>query len=512
LVLNEKISPQKFAEKIASVKGESDIEYIQPDYKMSVSSLDSQTESFSVTVKADTTNTTSGTTTDKTTTTTDETSKAADTTTTPIDGTADATATTDQTADTAQSNKIIVAVIDTGIDITHNDLSDKIWTNTAEIAGNGVDDDGNGYVDDVNGWNFFSNNNVVYDASLGLDQAHGTHIAGIIAGKSNADAALTTNQSNVVIMPIKVFEGGVAYTSDIIKSIQYADKMGAKIINCSFGCSENNLALKEAMQDSSALFVCAVGNSNSNIDNTPIYPAAFGLDNIISVASVNADGGLSYFSNYGQNSVDIAALGRNIESTYPNNQRGLFSGTSEAAAVVSGGAARVLSQDNGLSAVQLKAKLTNGADRISSLTSKVIDASRLNILDSLAGLNKTQITTIAYEEDINKTLTMTDSEKMQLFTSAETVKIDAGSKYTLILKSDGTVWSWGNSGYGKCGVSNISFDTDGFSSLNMVTGLSNVVEISAGTYHSLAVKSDGTVWSWGLNYYGEWETEQQLTG
>ena len=107
-------------------------------------------------------------------------------------------------------------------------------------------------------------------------------------------------------MPLKVFENGTAYTSDIIEAINYAEENGASIVNCSWGCTEENLALKETMENSDMTFVCAVGNNRLNLIETPIYPACYDLDNIISVTSVNNDGGLSYFSNYGD--VDISAL------------------------------------------------------------------------------------------------------------------------------------------------------------------------------------------------------------
>ena len=114
----------------------------------------------------------------------------------------------------------IVALIDTGVDINHADLSGHIFANNSD---NNTDDDGNGYLGDINGWDFFNNTPNVYNPDLGLEQAHGTHIAGIIANTA----------PDAKILPIKVFEGGTAYTSDIIEAIHYAESMGASVVNCS---------------------------------------------------------------------------------------------------------------------------------------------------------------------------------------------------------------------------------------------------------------------------------------
>lgn len=127
-------------------------------------------------------------------------------------------------------------------------------------------------------------------------------------------------------MPLKVFENGKAYTSDIIKAIEYAKDNGATIVNCSFGSSDNNQALKDTMEQSNLFFVCAAGNHRTNIDETPVYPAAFSLENSISVAALNQDLGMSYFSNYGIQNVDISAWGRDVYSCFPNGEYGTMNG------------------------------------------------------------------------------------------------------------------------------------------------------------------------------------------
>ena len=172
--------------------------------------------------------------------------------------------------------------IDTGIDVNHPYLSEHI----------------------TEGWNFVNDVNEVYNVDLGLEQSHGTHIAGIIA----------KIVPNAKIVPLKVFENGKARTSDIIKAIKYAKENGVTIVNCSFGSTDDNKALKESIEQSGLFFVCASGNNKINIDETPIYPAAFNLPNTISVASLNQGLGMSYFSNYGVNSVDISAVGSDVYS------------------------------------------------------------------------------------------------------------------------------------------------------------------------------------------------------
>lgn len=191
---------------------------------------------------------------------------------------------------------ITVAVIDTGVDTAHPMLADHI----------------------VDGYDFYNDKTDVYDKSLGMEQAHGTHVSGIIAQTA----------PDTKIMPLKVFENGRAYTSDIIKAIEYAEEKGADSVNMSFGCSLFNIALKETMEQSGMFFVCAAGNGRKDIDVDAVYPASFGLANSISVASLNNDGGMSFFSNYGAIHTDIAACGREIYSSWPDGAYGTMTGTS----------------------------------------------------------------------------------------------------------------------------------------------------------------------------------------
>jgi subtilisin family serine protease len=176
-------------------------------------------------------------------------------------------------------------------------------------------------------------------------------------------------------MPLQVFKKGTAYISDIIDAINYAKDMGAQIVNCSWDTSSQNQEdLQEAMDESGLLFVCAAGNSNKDIDVSPVYPASLTGDNIITVTSINKTGHLSYFSNYGLISVDVAAPGEEIMSTLPDNSYGQSAGTSQAAAFVSGQAALISSLYPELTPAQIKERIISSSDKLSSLCEKVVTA------------------------------------------------------------------------------------------------------------------------------------------
>ncbi|KAF1084886.1 Thermophilic serine proteinase precursor [Sporotomaculum syntrophicum] len=268
----------------------------------------------------------------------------------------------------SQGEGAIVAVLDTGIDTTHRDLAHRIWSNTAETAGNGIDDDGNGYIDDTTGWNFPGNNSAVHKSGHEYDEWHGTHIAGIIAGVA----------PDATIMPLKIFKNGTAYTSDIIEAIAYAEEKGAKVANCSWGISFDNPALKEAIVHSNMLFICASGNSHTNIDANPVYPGSYRGTNIITVASLNKDGKLSGYSNYGKTTVNVAAPGENIISATPGNRNGKSSGTSQAAAFVSGEAALILGKHKNASASEIRQVIIESSDQMPNLTNQIISGNKIN--------------------------------------------------------------------------------------------------------------------------------------
>lgn len=245
--------------------------------------------------------------------------------------------------------EIIVAVIDTGIDTNHALLKPHLWINPGESgydsfgmpkASNGIDDDKNGYVDDIHGWNFTQNNNQLED-SIG----HGTHISGIITGNSLPRAPVQ-DLTNIKIMTLKYFQNGMTDEEAIlftIAAIDYAIKMGAKIINYSSSGAVKNVKEEEAIRRASQngiLFITAAGNSATNIDDNKYYPAKYDAKNIISVSSVDEKLQRVPSSNFSMTS--IPAPGKSITSTLPNNAFGKMTGTSQATAFVTAKAASLI--------------------------------------------------------------------------------------------------------------------------------------------------------------------------
>jgi subtilisin family serine protease len=234
---------------------------------------------------------------------------------------------------------VVMAVLDTGVDYRHEDLATNMWRNPGEIAGNGIDDDGNGFVDDVYGYDFAADNNGGHDSDPMDTDSHGTHVAGTIAAVGNNGTGVCGVNWNARIMVLKASRPDMnIYDSDSIEAIEYAVLMkkdfGINLvaINASFGGSGNNPLQKDAIAEAGSLgiaFICAAGNDGTDNDTTPFYPAAYDLPNIIAVAASDADDQLASFSNYGANSVDIAAPGAGIFSTVPT-------GMGHEAALISG--------------------------------------------------------------------------------------------------------------------------------------------------------------------------------
>ncbi len=280
------------------------------------------------------------------------------------------------------SGQVIVAVIDEGVDINHEDLAANIWTNPGEIPNNGVDDDGNGFVDDVNGWNFIDNNNQVYGGNPSQD-THGTHVSGTIGAVGNNGVGVVGVNWNVKIMPLKFLGPFGGSTADAISAIEYATMMGADIISASWGGGGFSLALKNAIEAFGGLFVAAAGNSGIDTDISPHYPSSYDSPNIISVASTTATDARSSFSNYGATSVDLGAPGSSILSTYPANSYATISGTSMATPHVSGAAALILSHDPTLTTAQLKARILDNVDPVPSMQGVTVSGGRLNVFKAL---------------------------------------------------------------------------------------------------------------------------------
>lgn len=293
---------------------------------------------------------------------------------------------------------IVVAVIDTGADVRHEDLQSNLWVNKGEVgldamgrdkATNGIDDDKNGLVDDVHGWNFAGNNNKLND-----NHGHGTHIAGIIGAEGGNGKGISGVSPKVSLMILKYFEPNSSAGENLkntVKAINYAVKMKANIINYSGGgiepSTEEKTALKAA-EEAGILVVAAAGNERSNSDFHHYYPADYDLNNIVSVTAIDKTQNVLSSSNYGEETVDIAAPGFNIYSTLPGGQYGYMTGTSQATAFVSGVAALVMAKNPELrKAEQVIKYLTNTGDTDMKLAGKTRFLKRLNSYNALAMQN-----------------------------------------------------------------------------------------------------------------------------
>ena len=295
-----------------------------------------------------------------------------------------------------EKSPVLVAVVDTGIDYLHKDLEAGMWKNEKEIEGNGIDDDNNGYIDDVNGWNSFSDNNRVTDRKKSTTTKeyynnHGTHVAGIInaQGDNQLGIAGIACENPVKLISSKGLGGalgtmkGMGSTSSIAKAIVYAEKNGARICNMSLGGLENDRYLYDLMKKSDMLFIVAAGNSSYDIDKTPIYPAAYNLDNIVSVANIQCDGTLHESSCYGAKNVDIAAPGSEIYSTTEVDHYDSYIGTSMATPMVTGAASVLLSCNPELTNDQIKTILIASAKPNKNLKNKVLSGGMLDVYQAL---------------------------------------------------------------------------------------------------------------------------------
>ncbi|OUL20083.1 peptidase S8 [Nostoc sp. T09] len=253
---------------------------------------------------------------------------------------------------------VVVAVIDTGVDYNHADLRNNIWTNTKEIAGNGVDDDGDGYIDDVHGWNFVDNTNDPIDRN-----GHGTHVSGTIAGENN-DFGVTGIAYNSKIMPVKALnDSGSGSVSSITQGIYYAVNQGANVINLSLGSDFPNSSLASAIEYASkkgVVVVMAAGNNGLPILS---YPASYANQWGLAVGAVDQNNNIADFSNQPGISqlAYVTAPGVNIYSSVPGDQYANYSGTSMAAPHVAGVVALMLSANHNLTDAQVRQIITQTA-------------------------------------------------------------------------------------------------------------------------------------------------------
>lgn len=310
--------------------------------------------------------------------------------------------------------EMIVAVLDTGVDYTHEDLLPNLWVNTKEIPDNGIDDDGNGYIDDVIGWDFASNDNKPYDLAVadplellykGGNPGHGTHCAGNIAARGDNGIGVAGVAPNVKIMALRFISDNGGTTADAIKAIHYAVDNGAKVMSNSWGSEgeepgePENQALRDAVQysqDNGVLFIAAAGNGhkgvgyNNDTDARPAFPASYDHDIIISVAALDSKNQLGSFSNWGAKTVDIGAPGVAVFSTVVDNGytdtvidkfgfKATWDGTSMATPHVAGAAALYWSANPNKSWQEVKAAILGSAKKIPALSGKTVSEGKLDV-------------------------------------------------------------------------------------------------------------------------------------
>ena len=285
---------------------------------------------------------------------------------------------------TTVGGDVSVAVLDSGLDFSNGELASNLWTNRAEVPGNGADDDGNGYVDDVNGVDV-----VNHDGNPADGYGHGTEVASIIGARGNDGVGMSGVDWHVRLMPVKVLhDDGWGTTLTLIEGLRYALAHGARVINMSVNGPDRSQALDEAIRAAEAqgaLIVTSAGNDGKNRDQVASYPASVSSSAVLTVASTDRSGALASDSGYGRGSVDIAAPGEDVLTAGLGGGYATSSGTSFAAAYVSGAAALLASERPNASGVQLRNALVASARRGGSVDSS-ISGGRLDVTAAISKL------------------------------------------------------------------------------------------------------------------------------
>lgn len=281
-----------------------------------------------------------------------------------------------------------VAVLDSGADLSHPDLVNNLWVNQGEVPGNGIDDDLNGKVDDVRGWDWVDGDNNPQDLN-----GHGTHVSGIAgaAGNNGQGVAGVSWKGNVMVLRVLDSQGN-GTMADVASAFAYAAGMGAKVVNTSLGGDRISRTFGEVVTaNPNTLLVASAGNGGldgigDDNDIFASYPCNLTSINVVCVAASTKDNQLAYFSNYGANTVALAAPGQAIASTWPGGTYKNASGTSMAAPNVSGAVALLWAHRPAASVAQVKEALVSGVDKSSAFSGKVTSGGRLNVHQSLLHL------------------------------------------------------------------------------------------------------------------------------
>jgi thermitase len=309
------------------------------------------------------------------------------------------------------SHDVVVAIVDTGIDVTHEDLKDNIWINSDEIAGNGADDDKNGFIDDVNGWDFNGNDKDPSDETSAQNPGHGTHCAGIVGASCGNDVGVCGISPTVSLMPLRFLgSDGSGDLFAAVKAIDYAINNGAHIISASFGANVTESgaqpltdAIKRA-EDKGITFVAAAGNEGNSNDKKSIYPANTNTSNMIAVAASDRNDQKPTWSNYGRK-VHLAAPGVDILSTIPGGYDDL-SGTSMATPLVAGLVALMKSLDITLTGDVARSILQSTGDTVNIETES---SRRINANQALQAVANKSLTLVPATYTIEPTKEFTFS-------------------------------------------------------------------------------------------------------
>jgi len=306
-------------------------------------------------------------------------------------GTPDADIDAPEIWDILTGGDVVVGVIDTGIEHTHEDLIANMWINPGEVPGDGIDNEGNGFIDDIHGWDFLNDDNDPID-----DNSHGTHVAGTIAAAGNNGLGVAGVNWKAKLMALKFLgAGGSGPTSDGIDALAYAIMMrrdfgvNVRLTSNSWGSDAPSLALADMIAqsaDEDMLFVAAAGNDARDTDATPHFPSSFTNDNIISVAATDRNDSRAGFSNFGAVSVDLGAPGVSILSTVLDNGYGTKSGTSMATPHVSGVAALLWNFGPAENYREIRDVILIGIDPIPALDGITVTGGRLNALKALENM------------------------------------------------------------------------------------------------------------------------------
>lgn len=311
-----------------------------------------------------------------------------------VTGTADADVDAPEAWDVATGSGVTVAVVDTGVNAAHPELSSALWANPGESGDgretNGLDDDGDGFVDDAKGWDFVESDSDPTDLN-----GHGTHVSGTIAARANNGAGVAGLAYDSRVMPLRVLDAdGSGSVADAIDAYTFAGRHGARVLNASLGGASSSRAERDAIAAfPNTLFVVAAGNGGDdgvgdNVDTTPEYPCAYTLSNVVCVAASNPRDALTSFSNFGSTSVDLAAPGSQILSTYlgASPSYAYLSGTSMATPHAAAAAALVLSRLPSATTLQVRDALLTTTDQVVALNGRVAGNGRLNAYSAVKAI------------------------------------------------------------------------------------------------------------------------------